>query len=205
MKSIILAFCVLSLGVAGQAAASSKTEDLSVAGGAVAGALAGGPLGMIVGAAIGAHYGVVREGRNEEAARADSLDRDLRAARGEIDASRGQVSMLTSELDRSREDVAELSAEVQELVRDQAMLAELRFDVLFRTNATELGAADRSQIALLAKFMKRHPDLRVRLHGHTDIRGGETYNDDLSRGRVAAVAGLLADLDIEPDRIEHCT
>ena len=202
MKKIVIALSLLSLAAAGNASASSKAENTGVLGGAVVGALAGGPVGAIIGATLGGHYGVVVERRNQEEARAEGLSADLTAARRDVESSRGQVSKLGGELARSRESVTRLQSEVDELLRDQALLAEMKFDVLFRTNASELGDADKAQIALLAKFMKRHPELRVRLLGHTDIRGGERFNDSLSNERARAVAGFLESLDIDAARIE---
>jgi OOP family OmpA-OmpF porin len=44
--------------------------------------------------------------------------------------------------------------------------------------------------------LKRYPDLRIEVAGHTDSRGAEAYNQDLSERRANAVATYLRDAGV---------
>ncbi|WP_080376624.1 OmpA family protein [Stenotrophomonas sp. Marseille-Q4652] len=46
---------------------------------------------------------------------------------------------------------------------------------------------------LYAQFMREYPLTKVVLEGHTDDRGSEAYNQQLSEKRAAAVAGVLVE------------
>jgi len=55
----------------------------------------------------------------------------------------------------------------------------------------------------LAKTLERSPWIkRVRIEGHTDNRGNDTYNQQLSERRAAAVRQALIDRGIAADRLE---
>jgi OOP family OmpA-OmpF porin len=50
----------------------------------------------------------------------------------------------------------------------------------------------RDEIGKLAEVMKKYPDLKITLEGHTDNVGGLAYNEKLSQRRVDAVKKYLA-------------
>jgi peptidoglycan-associated lipoprotein len=56
-------------------------------------------------------------------------------------------------------------------------------------------------VAAHGKFLAEHPDLRVRLEGHTDERGTREYNVALGERRAKAVQSLI-ELQGVSDRIE---
>jgi uncharacterized repeat protein (TIGR01451 family) len=54
----------------------------------------------------------------------------------------------------------------------------------------------------LAEVLQEYPDLRVRIEGHTDAVGTESYNQRLSERRALAVRDFLVGLGIAPERLE---
>ncbi|NAY93067.1 OmpA family protein [Muricauda sp. JGD-17] len=50
-------------------------------------------------------------------------------------------------------------------------------------------------------YLKKHPNLKVSISGHTDDLGSEDYNDVLSRQRAKSVARYLMALGLEKNRI----
>ena len=50
--------------------------------------------------------------------------------------------------------------------------------------------------------MKKHPNKRIRVEGHTDSQGSETYNKTLSFKRAQAVKRYLVSQGIAAQRIE---
>lgn len=49
--------------------------------------------------------------------------------------------------------------------------------------------------------LKQHPDRNVLIEGHTDSRGSESYNEELSLRRAQAVQDFLLRNGVSPDRI----
>jgi uncharacterized repeat protein (TIGR01451 family) len=54
----------------------------------------------------------------------------------------------------------------------------------------------------LADVLKTYPDLRVRIEGHTDSVGSDSYNQRLSERRALAVRDFLVGLGISKERLE---
>lgn len=75
-------------------------------------------------------------------------------------------------------------------------------DVLFASNQTTLKPGAAGTLEQIAKFMRKHPERRVLIEGHTDARGPEDYNLQLSERRAAAVRDALIQRQIDPRRIE---
>lgn len=63
--------------------------------------------------------------------------------------------------------------------------------VEFATNSATLTAASRPVLDEVAADMKRYPRLKVELQGHTDSRGADAYNLDLSQRRADSVRDYL--------------
>ncbi len=77
-------------------------------------------------------------------------------------------------------------------------------DVHFRDNETaffgRVKAVD--NIKIVAQYLKNYPDATVRLHGHTDIKGDEYKNLELSKERAMAVKRELVLMGIPYERVE---
>lgn len=58
-----------------------------------------------------------------------------------------------------------------------------------------------AEIARLVKFLQTNPKLKITIVGHTDSRGGQKYNLDLSSRRAKALLNALVEQGISADRI----
>ena len=99
-----------------------------------------------------------------------------------------------------------LSARDQELAAMKAHQTERGMvltlgDVLFDTASSKLKPGAQTTIAQLASFLAENPDRRLLIEGHTDSRGSEAYNQDLSERRAEAVANALFRQGIAADRV----
>ncbi len=65
--------------------------------------------------------------------------------------------------------------------------------VNFDFDRSEVKSEYFSEIKEVADFMARFPDIDIELEGHTDSRGTDAYNLDLSDRRVAAVRQVMID------------
>jgi outer membrane protein OmpA-like peptidoglycan-associated protein len=75
-------------------------------------------------------------------------------------------------------------------------------NVLFESNRSELLPASGRALSAIGIVLRRHPDIRVEIGGHTDTRGADDYNLSLSQLRAETVRSYLIDnFSIDPTRL----
>ncbi|TFG58975.1 MAG: hypothetical protein E4H32_10830 [Nitrospirales bacterium] len=74
--------------------------------------------------------------------------------------------------------------------------------ILFRYDSWEINADVRDQLNTTAQWMNQSPKYGLRIEGHTDVRGTESYNMILGTKRAHAVKEYLAHLGIPNHRLE---
>jgi outer membrane protein OmpA-like peptidoglycan-associated protein len=146
-------------------------------------------------------------------------------SRGEADRNKVLLEARTSEAERAaaaaKEQAAQAQAARQEALSAQAQAQDLQQqlsdlqakqtdrgmvltlgDVLFDTSKATLKPGADSQMARIATLMEKNPDTKVIIEGHTDSRGSDEYNQELSKRRAEAVQDALASRGIERNRVE---
>jgi OmpA-OmpF porin, OOP family len=73
--------------------------------------------------------------------------------------------------------------------------------VLFEYDKANLKPGAQQNLYRLVTFLNEHPDQTVVIEGHTDSKGSDTYNLDLSQRRAQAVQGFLLSNGIGGERI----
>lgn len=166
-----------------QESRAAKEEAFGVGGGAAIGGLAGGPIGVVLGAAFGGWLG--DRFHDERQARRDS---DVRAAQASA-----QAGSLEQRLAATERTVAAKNAELfSERVAHRRNLQEaLSVEVFFRTEESGLGGATEERLTKLAALIEPIDGAVIRLAGHTDARGTESFNSTLSTARAEAVREAL--------------
>ena len=77
---------------------------------------------------------------------------------------------------------------------EQALLERGRadiYEIYFEFNSDRIREESESTLREIADVLKRHPDWKLGIDGHTDSIASDTYNLDLSRRRAAAVKDAL--------------
>lgn len=74
-------------------------------------------------------------------------------------------------------------------------------DILFDYNQASLRPSSRSVIEEVIGMMKAHPEVKIRIEGHTDSDGAADYNLALSEKRAAAVKAAIVDAGINAGRL----
>jgi OOP family OmpA-OmpF porin len=77
----------------------------------------------------------------------------------------------------------------------------LTIRVNFDFDKSSIRKADISELEKAVEFVKKYPDSKVVVAGHTDGRGTEKYNMKLSQRRADAVKKYLVDKGNKTDRI----
>ena len=75
-------------------------------------------------------------------------------------------------------------------------------NVRFALNSAKLRRQDMPVLRKVARALKKHPSLRVKLRGHADESGPEEYNLKLSRRRARAVHNYLLRQGVKASRIQ---
>jgi OmpA-OmpF porin, OOP family len=74
-------------------------------------------------------------------------------------------------------------------------------DVLFEVNGAQLQPGAQTELLRLADYLKRNPDRKILIEGHTDNSGSSEYNLQLSQLRAQSVESYLLSSGVSPDRI----
>ncbi len=75
-------------------------------------------------------------------------------------------------------------------------------DVLFAFDKATIREEFKEPLDNLAQVLLNHPDVHIRIEGHTDSIGSEAYNQKLSERRAGAVFSLLEGRGVAADRMQ---
>ena len=73
--------------------------------------------------------------------------------------------------------------------------------ILFDTDSYTLKDPSKRDLEDLARVLKDYEDTNIMFGGHTDSRGSDSYNQDLSEQRARSVAEFMAFIDVDPERM----
>jgi len=171
----IIALAAMLTGCAG-----ATKQQTGTGVGAAAGAGIGAILGQAIGhnttsTLIGAGIGAALGGiaGNQIGAYMDSQEQDLR-----------QVE----------------SASIQ---RDQDVLtATFKSDMFFDYDSAQIKPGAYSELDRISNVLNKYPQTTIRVEGHTDSRGSEQYNQQLSQQRANSVKNALGQRGVDTRRIE---
>lgn len=79
----------------------------------------------------------------------------------------------------------------------------LRLDINFDNNKSDIKSQYMSEISKASAFLAQYPHLNAVVEGHTDAKGDDKYNQQLSQRRADAVRfALINQQNIDPARIQ---
>jgi outer membrane protein OmpA-like peptidoglycan-associated protein len=131
--------------------------------------------GTLIGAGIGAALGGLAG--NQIGAYMDRQENSLRSAVSASDAASIQRSqdVLTATFDSN---------------------------TFFDFDSANLKAGAYTELDRVARVLREYPQTRIRVEGHTDSKGAEDYNMQLSQRRAQAVTNALIQRGVDPVRME---
>ena len=183
MKKATLLLCIIfSLAISGCATDTQqqKKRNIGAALGAVVGAGVGYAIGGdLQGAAIGAGAGAVAGGLagNQIGKYMDQQEAEMQQALAAVEA-----------------------ASIQ---REQDILAiTLKSDFSFDFDSAVIKPGAEDEIARIAAVLIKYPQTNISIEGHTDSKGAEEYNLDLSKSRAEAVKASLIGRGLASSRLQ---
>lgn len=100
------------------------------------------------------------------------------------------------------------AAEIKNTVPDakvervgEGIVVEFSSNILFGYDKFDLSMEAKTNLDKLVKILNVYPDTDIEVQGHTDSKGSESYNQDLSQNRAGAVSGYLYNNGISDNRI----
>ncbi len=94
------------------------------------------------------------------------------------------------------------ASEAASIQREQnVLIATFKSDVFFGFDSAELQPGAFTELDRVAGVLVQYPKTAIRVEGHTDASGSETYNQKLSERRAQGVANVLIQKGVLPQRI----
>lgn len=178
-RAVVVGTTVLALGGCEAYQRQSRTTKGAVVGtatgaaaGSAIGAMVGGGKGAWQGAAIGAVVGGVTGG------------------------------VVGHYLDKQEAEMQGILASQDRMQRDQDSLqVSMSSDIMFETGKAYIQPGGRDKLRQFAGVLNRYPRTTIEVVGHTDSRGSDDSNYELSNRRARAVADELVADGVSPSRI----
>jgi outer membrane protein OmpA-like peptidoglycan-associated protein len=83
----------------------------------------------------------------------------------------------------------------------EGIVVEFSSNVLFGYDSSSLSGDAKTNLDKLVKILNVYPDTDIEVQGHTDSKGSQSYNQNLSENRAGAVSGYLYNKGISNNRI----
>lgn len=168
---IILCMIMLSMGCS----SLNKTQK-----GAVIGTASGTAMGAIIGKATGN----------------TALGAVIGAAVG---GATGAV--IGNKMDKQAEEIKKSVPDAQVIRVGEGIVVEFSSNILFGFDKSNLSNEAKSNLDKLVTIMKDYEDTNIEVQGHTDSKGSEAYNKNLSEQRATAVSLYLMEKGVKDFRL----
>ena len=148
--------------------------------------------GAVIGAAGGAVAGGVIGHATGSTARGAIIGAAVGGAAGAI---------IGHQMDQKAKEIQQTVAGAEITRVGEGLVVTFESGLLFDFDSDQLREASKENLDNLAKSLSKFGDSKLLLVGHTDNKGTETYNADLSRRRANAVANYLMSRGVPSARI----
>jgi outer membrane protein OmpA-like peptidoglycan-associated protein len=148
--------------------------------GAVIGAAGGGAIGAVIGRSLGN----------------TAMGAIVGAAVG---GATGAV--IGHKMDKQAEEMKKVLGDAEVRREGEGIVINFKEKVLFGFDQSVLNTNARQSLDKLTNILLKYPDTNIEIIGHTDDKGSENYNLDLSERRASAVAAYLKGKNVNTGRL----
>ena len=131
----------------------------------------------------------------------DSIDAAMRAREAAAAAERAAAERAAAERAAAERAAAERAAAARAAAVAAARTA-FATTIYYAYDKSDLTAESRATLTAKVPLMRANEGLRIRIAGHSDERGSDSYNVALGQRRAAAAKRFLVDQGIAAARIE---
>ncbi|MFD1796021.1 OmpA family protein [Paracoccus aurantiacus] len=126
---------------------------------------------------------------------------------------KSEIRDLSGEVLDTEGAATDMSGDVQDMVdssggniamreTEDSIILSVASDVLFDFDSAALTGAARQTLGQIAAMLTSNDGGTVQVVGHTDAKGSDEYNQQLSEERAASVVAFLTENDVPQDRLE---
>ena len=148
--------------------------------GAVVGTAAGGAMGAVIGRASG------------NTALGAIIGATVGGATGAV---------IGHQMDKQAEEIKNTVPDAKVERVGEGIAVEFNSNVLFGFDKSNLSDDAKISLDKLVKVLNSYPETNIEVQGHTDSKGSESYNQDLSERRASAVSAYLDSKGIAANRL----
>ena len=132
----------------------------------------------------------------------DGLNAKINELRADNNAKDGQLSAKDQQIADLKKKLADCESRPQTAAVVEKTENVLQPHVIFRQGKSTIDAAQYASVEMVAKYMKNHPDAKVKVQGYASPEGNAELNQKLSVARAEAVkTALVKKYKIAADRI----
>lgn len=157
---------------------------------------AGTAIGAGAGAAVGAGIGQAI-GRNTQGT---LIGAAIGTAMGALIGN--QIGADMDEQERYAREMAAYNDQMSVSRQGDVLQVTFNSEYFFAFDSAEMNPVAYNGLQGLAQMMRDYPDTRIRVEGHTDKTGSDSYNLQLSKRRAQAVRDILVQYGVSGSRIE---
>jgi outer membrane protein OmpA-like peptidoglycan-associated protein len=151
---------------------------------------------------------VLLDARERDAAAAHQqallAQQSAQEAQAQAQASQQQAQESAQQAQDAQQQARDAQQQLEDMQAkqtDRGMMLTLG-NVLFDSGGDTLKPGADELVSRLSQFLQNHSDIKVRIEGHTDSIGSDSYNEALSQRRAQAVATALESRGVPATRIE---
>jgi len=170
-----IAFSLVLAGMIGTGCKSLNNTQKGAGIGVAGGAVVGGVIGKVAGnTAMGAIIGAA------------------------VGGTTGAV--IGRRMDKQAEEMKQVMGDAEVRREGEGIIINFKEKVLFGFNESVLGASAKSNLDKLVTVLNKYPDTNIEVIGHTDDKGTDSYNQQLSEKRAQATTAYLRSQGIAANR-----
>jgi outer membrane protein OmpA-like peptidoglycan-associated protein len=129
--------------------------------------------------------------------RVEARERQLSQAQMQAEQEAAKARAMQAELEQAKSALKEYEIQQRELGATLVLQ-----DVMFEVNSANLRPGAENRLQPLIKYLQANSATNIRIEGHTDSTGSDSYNEALSARRAEAVGAELGRAGIDRARIQ---
>ncbi|MGH8842721.1 MAG: OmpA family protein [Advenella sp.] len=126
---------------------------------------------------------------------------DLQATSSDLQVAASDLNAATSDLSENAKKLIEANGRITVRKANGGTILSVASDILFAFDSANLSPKAQATLKDISTIINDSQVKVVKVIGHTDARGTDTYNQKLSRARAQSVAAFLVREGVEQSRI----
>jgi outer membrane protein OmpA-like peptidoglycan-associated protein len=110
-------------------------------------------------------------------------------------------AIIGNQMDKQAEEIAKKVPDAKVIRVGEGIVVEFSNNILFGFDKSSLSADAKSNLDKLVTVLEAYPDTDIEIQGHTDSKGSQAYNENLSIERSKAVSDYLISNNVAADRL----